>query len=97
MHALYATVDTSFVFDECMHVFILCSPMVVIYYMFIHVHVYTYVQVLYSHIVSDIKRINAKHKNNKVNMVLFSKVQCIIYICICNVVYIEFIGSGRND
>ena len=27
-------------------------------------------QVLYSHIVADIKRINAKHKNNKVNTVL---------------------------
>ena len=26
-------------------------------------------QLLYSHIVSDIKRINAKHKNNRVNTV----------------------------
>ena len=26
-------------------------------------------QVLYSHIVTDIKNINAKHKNNKVNTV----------------------------
>ena len=28
-------------------------------------------QTLYNHIVNDIKRINAKHKNNKVNKVQY--------------------------
>lgn len=32
-------------------------------------HVLFYLQTLYTHIVTDIKNINAKHKNNKVNTV----------------------------
>ena len=38
------------------------------------------VQTLYTHIVADIKNINAKHKNNKVNTVSVLLCSCIIVL-----------------
>ena len=53
--------------------------------MSVNVHVFvSFPQTLYTHIVTDIKNINAKHKNNKVNIVstllfsMFAALYCSI-------------------